>query len=47
MKTRVALIGRHAPEGLADEVEVVMQENVLFPAAAIERMLIIRKLLLM
>lgn len=47
MKTRVALIGRHAPEGLADEVEVVLRERERFPAAAIERMLIIRKLLLM
>lgn len=35
-KTRVILIGRHAPQGLVEHVEIVEQRNVTFPATAQE-----------
>lgn len=35
-KTRVVLIGRHAPVGLPDDIEIVAQENITWATTADE-----------
>ncbi len=43
-KTKVILVGRHAPEGLPEKYEVVEQKNILFPATSEECRDVLQKL---
>lgn len=43
-KQKVILIGRHAPEGLPTEYEVVEQRNIMFPATSEECKDVLQKL---